>query len=380
VKHQDTIDLTRRLLSASLDQLISLEFELPLPKGLELYRKALVAFHHSDVDQLSQVLAAISDSPESWKNDVPCLENLVRARLEYRTATIQKENIPEYIRQIPPPNDIWAVEFSLFLAAACESIDDFFHAMELYKQAAQHAVVHDMRGKALRARFGTIMIRKYQEPERKMIPDFHHLYLEAKKLRHFPVATVALVNISQEYQKMGAGKVALKFAHRAVIIGSRNIGSQEYSLALAQRALIFAQAGRKVEAMQDFEEARLSPFKVVQGACAILEKMLRGEGKDPPVISLTYVWQEQMHELQIGKKKIKLSPGEETLLHFLSKQPRNKFELMEHIFPDETDVLVAENRLKNLLHRLRKKAPGLLVFENEEYRLADNDLLSRSAG
>jgi hypothetical protein len=132
--------------------------------------------------------------------------------------------------------------------------------------------------------------------------------------------------------------------------------------------------------MQDFEEARLSPFKVVQGACAILEKMLRGEGKDPPVISLTYVWQEQMHELQIGKKKIKLSPGEETLLHFLSKQPRNKFELMEHIFPDETDVLVAENRLKNLLHRLRKKAPGLLVFENEEYRLADNDLLSRSAG
>ena len=72
-----------------------------------------------------------------------------------------------------------------------------------------------------------------------------------------------------------------------------------------------------------------------------------------------------------------LSPLEERLLEFIAASPKTKFEIMDHLYGDRLNTEVRENRLKNLLNRLRKKRPELIVFENEKYRIADEVFLKQ---
>ncbi|MNU07531.1 hypothetical protein D3C72_2531640 [compost metagenome] len=62
---------------------------------------------------------------------------------------------------------------------------------------------------------------------------------------------------------------------------------------------------------------------------------------------------------------------EERIVALLSSKPRDKYKLIEDLYGDRIEINAAENRLKNLLNRLRKKIPGRIVFENGLYKIAD---------
>jgi hypothetical protein len=51
--------------------------------------------------------------------------------------------------------------------------------------------------------------------------------------------------------------------------------------------------------------------------------------------------------------------------------PIDKFQIMSHLFGPEVEVLVAENRIKNLLFRIRTKAPQTIYFKNGKYHLKE---------
>jgi len=66
---------------------------------------------------------------------------------------------------------------------------------------------------------------------------------------------------------------------------------------------------------------------------------------------------------------VKLGPLEEKLLELLKTKSCSKWELVSLLYPDEGNSLLAENRFKNLLARVRKKCPGVVVCQSGLYQL-----------
>ena len=58
------------------------------------------------------------------------------------------------------------------------------------------------------------------------------------------------------------------------------------------------------------------------------------------------------------------------LLSFVMNKPRSKSEIIDHLYGTEISIIYTENRFHNLLSRLRKKIPQVIVFENEKYHAA----------
>lgn len=70
------------------------------------------------------------------------------------------------------------------------------------------------------------------------------------------------------------------------------------------------------------------------------------------------------------KTNSKFSENELKLLNILKSENLDKFALIERLYGANADVLLAENRLKNLIFRIRKKNKGLIVCHDGLFSLA----------
>lgn len=65
--------------------------------------------------------------------------------------------------------------------------------------------------------------------------------------------------------------------------------------------------------------------------------------------------------------KDNLSQLEAKLIESLNSSPKTKFEIIDELYGSEIDSFAAENRLKNILFRLKSKFPGLIRLKNGKY-------------
>ena len=79
-------------------------------------------------------------------------------------------------------------------------------------------------------------------------------------------------------------------------------------------------------------------------------------------------WLERLAEERTGELMTDL---EDRMIALLSSKPRDKYMLIEDLYGDRIALDAAENRLKNLLNRLRKKMPGKILLDNGFYKIAD---------
>lgn len=74
-------------------------------------------------------------------------------------------------------------------------------------------------------------------------------------------------------------------------------------------------------------------------------------------------------------KKFALSELEEKLLKYIQNGPKSKFEIIDHLYNEQSDILACENRLKNLFFRIRTKFPGLIINKKGLYAIGRLNLL-----
>lgn len=67
--------------------------------------------------------------------------------------------------------------------------------------------------------------------------------------------------------------------------------------------------------------------------------------------------------------KLELAGDAEKVLECLRTGSKDKFELIRYLYGEEINFFVAENRFKNLMHRIRQKCPDLIRFERGSYCL-----------
>jgi tetratricopeptide (TPR) repeat protein len=357
-----------KLIEADVELLLSPEFAISIPADLQRYRHVLLAFHRGDATALEKLIKASGDTALSFDP----INILLKMRLGIVTRKLTSSELKCVLESKQDLGPWWG-EALIVAAAGYEVIEDFQSALRCHQEAAIELRKIGAAGKALRAESNAIANLSNLEPERKLIPEFFSLYRQAKKLRQYHIMATILLNLSREYQRMGALKNALKLCNRALAASKSNPGGQIYYLVIAHRAHLLFDLGHRLDAETDLELARTSDFPVVKSACQVLSVIF---GEHPAtVVGETKglsTWTERLREHHDpAHQRSLLSPVEESLVQFLAEKPRGKFEITDHLFGKDLHPLTAENRLKNLIHRVRKKVPGLILLKGEAYTLAD---------
>ncbi len=277
---------------------------------------------------------------------------------------------------------VWGAEVHFVLALGYGQLLDYENEGRSFLQAYLRFKTLGARRKAIKSLQNHVAALSSQHPDKHFLPELTLLHQEAKRCGEWGMAGLALLNMSREYQKVGARALALKLSHRSLAFLRKDLGSIHYYLAVLHRAHVLMDLGRVNDAIMDIEEAQTGPFveiaEAVKVLCALFPTAL-GSPSNGGVSSqnlqireawLPESWRERSENSVLGK--MKFGELEEQLIFLLSKGPLKKNEIIRELYGETLDYWVLENRFKNLIARVRRKVPDYLVVSEGIYTLSQS--------
>lgn len=295
---------------------------------------------------------------------------LTAARLEITGGKVSPacfERLLGYLHEFPE----WDGELLFVLALCFETNGDRHEMSRAYLSSAEAFRAQGVSTKAVRALLNHVAAESQLHGERSYLSEYNHVFREAMKVKAHSTAAVARLNASYEYAGNGAWRVALSYVNRALALLSRQKGSRSWFLALAHRAHVLHELGREEEGRHDYEELRLCRQWDLAGVRESLDRIY-GSRAEAPSAPMPDSWKKKA-----AGAGAPLGEIEEKLLRFLEDGPKEKGEILSHLYGDRLSWETLTNRFNNTLVRIRKKQPGLVVFEAGRYRLAEKLLPAR---
>lgn len=366
-----------QILEASLDELVEAcdPIEPKSPDRLALlYGRVILNFLRGDAVGLEESFIDVSQKLIHHE-DYEFVTLASGLRMQLRACQVSEFDLEAAQNFFEMPAR-WRGEMAMLSAAAYVNRGDYKKARSLYIFSAGFFVEQGCARKALRARLNILVCESCLFPDRNLFSQYHDLYKKSvkKEFRELYVATACLLNISREYQRTGAHSAALKYCDRALELFEERIGDINYFLTLAHRAHLLCEMGRLAEAQLDYESARLGNFKEVAAALEVVRRKIEGVETLISDKNLLPNWQERQNEMGNAPK---LSTLENKLIRYLARGPRERSDLITHLYGALLDHETKLNRFKSLLSTFRKKFPHLVLFEDGTYRLANDILVPR---
>lgn len=365
------------LIEANLEELIQMRIQVLYGDPvLQIYLEVLIAYLQHDIPKLEGLVRSIRNMDPA----LPGAYFLALAsvlRLEIRTFKVREETL-KHAFNLAQEDHARAGELYFLAGLAYESMGDHSGMARAFKMSVLFLEVIGAKKKAVKAMLNFIAAESRVDPTRKLIADYYTLYKRAKKVKAYGVAGIALKNISREYQLVGAHLAALKCINRAIVLLEHEFNTKPYYLALVHRCHVYLDLGRNLEAEMDYQTAKTTTFPEVLGALEVID-MIRGQNKSKPsaVDHLTPTWRERMLALQAIPEKQRLGTMEDRLVHLLGQGACTKHEIIETLYGERISFEALEKRFHNLLIRVRKKYPGLVIFTSGRYCLADESLVDQ---
>ena len=350
------------ILEASLPRLVELSIEMgDLPPEIEIYRQVLELYLRHDAVALRELIddfARLMDA-EPVQN---LILKLAQVRLQVRVGILQKELLME-LESCVVDDPAWRGEKHFVLALAYGKLGEFAAELKNYREASHFFEKAGLKQKSLKAYHNMIATMGSLEPNRSRALEYHTLYRKARRLQDHAVCGLALFNISRELQTMRALRAALQYVNRSLQHFANDWGNLNYYLALTHRAHLLLQMGRDQEAEMDLEMASTGKFPEVQGAIELIRSWREKRPAQVESKTLEPSWQARMRDPAAEMKASDLSEMEEKLLQYLATGPKEKGEVLDYLYGDRIDTSARENRLKNLLFRLRKRDAQMIRTE-----------------
>src|SRR5690606_19354756 len=144
----------------------------------------------------------------------------------------------------------WRAEAIFVLAMYHEVNGDDEAARRRYLEAQRAFHRLGGRRKAAKAYHNAIAAESRIRPERRLIYEYGEACRLARAAGDFGTAGTALLNLSREYELMGALRTALKTVNRAVaLLGEHQFGSYQYYLAIGHRCQLHVALDRQGQAV-----------------------------------------------------------------------------------------------------------------------------------
>ncbi len=346
----------------------------------DAYAQVLIAYLQGDSEAFEGFLSKFSEIAKTAKLDSRDVKFLKLA------ATLRKQLCERHVDPILlsealelSQKDVERSGEILFIAAmGYEALNDFVQMKEIYRLAYLSLEASGAKKKAVKALLNHVVADSRIHPKKKLIYDYQLVFHKAREAGVPGAAGIALLNISREYQKLDAFVAAIKYCNRALKFLKLEGETRPYFMAIVHRCHLLLQLGQVREAQFDYDLAKASSFPEVLGALEVIEGIQKHQTiKNPIRHPLTPTWRERFRQKEAwGQEEIKkLSPSEDRLVQLLTIKPLDKFELISELYGNLGNILAAENRLNNLFSRIRKKHPGLVIFWEGKYSIADETLL-----
>lgn len=329
------------------------------------YFQIQLNYLQSDLDGLKRLQRELPQ-------ELTILETLLRARIALKEKKASEKILKEL--ETLSSDEQWAGEVRFVQAAIAIELGNNESAKKYSLSAYQNLKRVGARKKAVRSLMNALAAESRIFPEKHFIPDLFHILREAKQAKDITSISNTLMNISREYQKLGAYRLSLKYANQALAKIQAHAGNKTYFLALAHRAYLFCCLEMFSNAQLDIEAVMASEFPEALAAIQIIEEKfsVKTESKFS-VADATPAWKERQKE----KVPEGMSALEQKVLDSLAKQPRSLSELGQALYGESLGLDVIANRAKNVLSRIRKREPGLIQFAAGKYRLGDVELAIR---
>lgn len=389
--------LAINILNAKLHELLDLRRELTsCTPPLAAYLEVLISYLKNDKPDLSlayqkllTTLAPMNNLRPSCQNSAPTLTHelerdtngqwwflapiaLARLRIRFNedlTETLNELSAVSARSDLPP---LWQGEAAFVQALVFGLQKNYDSEFKSYIEAYRWLEKSGATAKALLSLQNSLASQQSLEPKKKFIVEYSQLLEKALSKRCFSTAGLSALNLSRQYQSLHSPNMALKLANLSLKCLKKDLGTQHYGLALCHRAHLLFELGRETEAQLDLEEAMAFDFAEVKNAISWTKALTQQsvflpEGPESPA------WKERGAPTKSVNSANCLGIAEEKLVRALAKRPLNRNELLQIIFSDEwnrLDYEVLLNRLKNLISRVRKKVPDLILFDGQRYRLS----------
>lgn len=341
----------------------------------ELYHAILMSYMTGDNIGLQTSLENAKKAAKEDSKYQPIV-HLGELRLLIRNGKLQIADVNKYNLLIPSITSTWYGEFNFVLSNATATLNLHELSLNYSLAAAKGLKEFGAKKKAVRALMNSMASESCIRPEKHYISELLYIYQEAKASSDSISIGTTLINLSREYQKLGLFNIAMKYANRSIAVFTKhNPGGIDYALALTHRSYLYCEIGVYREARLDIETALFSAFSEVQSAIKImsdkfpelqctLKKSLNQESLNQ---SPNPSWSERKTE-ELTPHSTKL---EGKLIDILIKKPQTKSELCQLLYGDRIDITAKENRLGNLLNRVRKRHPNLIILKENKYYLSE---------
>lgn len=330
------------------------------------YIRILKSFYRQDHEGIHQLMAQY----QTWLEQNPDLKVLCELRYCLRKGAFQVQDIQNICKTFAPTaNSLFKAEISFVAASAHQMKEDYLNSEILYLEAGAICELNGAIKKSLRALLSAIAAYSCSKPESRLFAEYMNLYKKACAASEYLTAATALINISREFQRLNGLSIAREYATQAItLLQEHALGSREYGLGLVHRAHLHLEENNLAAAKQDLTYALTISHVEVQSACGAIAGKFNLNLNHLTSTQILPTWKERLLD---SKTSQPLSKLEAQIIMLLSEGPRTKFELMDELYGDLIDHESKENRLKNLLSRVRSRLPNLILFQDQKYSISE---------
>jgi tetratricopeptide (TPR) repeat protein len=356
-----------KLIDASSAEIHRRARDLALTRPLLSYAEILSSYLQGDVEKLRELCAnlRLEDEP---------IRALALLRLAIRRRDVKSKDL----HALATREFAGALEGEKWFCSglAWELLENDTMANSSFIRAAAVYRAEGCPGKALRAHYNAVVAESRLTPHKNFIAEYQAVIEESKALGEKSFAGIARAMLSREFQIVELYEKALQMADQAIEDLESERGTLHYFHALLQKAHVLIDLGRAGETVELLKECEMASFPSIQAARTLLQVSLDPAANWDKTLEddLMPTWKNRMPPLLAQRGEVSgegpATELERALLRLAYNGPIAKWDLIAKLYPQESDSLVSENRFKNLLGRLRKKHPGVLVCEEGRYFLA----------
>jgi tetratricopeptide (TPR) repeat protein len=378
------------IIDAPLDELLDLQMYFDEQTPVGVYVNLVIAYLQSDINRVRSLIQKLEKL--EFSEELKTVLVVSQLRLNIRTH-VEDEFLLKKCKRYAKRDDWWSGELLMVIANYYFYSKNYLKAKKYYQLAYQSLNKHHCYRKAALAYLNYVASESNINPEKKLMADYQFLYRKAVKVKANRVAGICLYHLSCESQKLGAFISSLKYCEEAEEYLTESMGTLQWYLVRSHKCFLLYKLMRTKEADLIYEELLLCDIPEIKDATKVIN-LLREESfemgdKTQISLKLTPSWRLRLKEIKEEektpkKKKVnnvlsmptKLSELEDRLISFLVEKPREKAEIIDHLYGDRIDYENLDQRFRTLLSRLRKKLPKLIIFTTEKkYAIADEIFL-----
>ena len=369
--------LFKELLVCDRDALMNFILELELSAHSEheklvlLYAKILSAYFQSEIrllDKYTTKLATLVELSPTHKT----LYHISLARKDIRNFSIDPLRLENLIA-LGETTPEWKGEIYFICGNSYSRIEKYYKSRDAYLKSYKYFNEVGLEKKGLLSLQNYVAADGMLYPEKRVVAELQMILDKAKAIRAKDIEGLVSMNLSVEYELIGAREAALSYAQSAFELLAGHKETYQYFSAACHLCRLLFEMKHFQEANNLFAIIKTSRLPEIQANIKMLEQLKMGVAEvTPPDEHLLPWWSNDFN----GKcKDLKLGKLGEKLVRYLIDGSRTKKEIIHHLYGDSIEFSSLENRFQVLLSRIRKSNKELIVLQDDgKYSLKPMEL------